>query len=312
MLNQTVQKRSVGKHACESCRKSKTRCLVDTLEQHDKCRKCLRLAIPCEWKAISQTRVRRRTDARVAVLEDQLRSLTAKFETLDAKSLTDGASDLGGPNSGRGSEAGAEQNQNSAFTGQHGATALSEPLQALQKEPVSESSRQRKGNMTLPMYNFDGQRRAELLFTFTTKLLPLYPVMRLALRSLPELEERRPYALNAMIIAACILDKPTNFRDLHEASLSNLVHAAVVSGQKSLDIIQALLITATWTDGPDDLSKLNIFQWTHLAYCMALELNLVGKSIEQNENEIPAVPFRGRYERLHTLLALGLCCSRCA
>lgn len=315
-----ANKRYIGKHACESCRKSKIRCMVDTLEEHGKCRKCLQHATPCEWKEISQTRTRRRTDARVAVLEDQLRSLTTKLQGIDSKSVTSSRSEDAAPISTWRSNGGSNQYLPPANVANPVTAAgpFDLPQTSMQTYEVDGTGAipQYSGclNITLPMYGFQESRRAELLNTFVSKLHPLYPVTGLAGATLSHLREHRPYTLNSMIVAACILDEPIAFKDLHNTTVCNLAQVVVVSGEKSIDLVQALLITAAWTDSPDNMAHLNIFQLTHLAYSMAVELGLVRKSSrrakEQDRLQMTHAAASGKTERLWTILALCLSCSR--
>ena len=321
MSEQKVNKRYIGKHACENCRKSKTRCLVDTLEQHGKCRKCLEHGTPCEWKEISQTRTRRRTDARVAVLEDQLRSLTAKLEDIASKSVTSHRSEVATPVSAWYTDGGSSKPLHPGHA-THSANTTS-PFDLPQTymhtyevdATVTVPQSHPQPNKTLPMYRFGENERAKLLSTFASKLHPLYPVTGLARGTLSYLEDHRPYTLNSMIVAACILDEPKTFKDLHDINVRTLAQLVVVSGEKSLDLVQALLITAAWTDSPDNMAHLNIFQWTHMAYSMAVELGLIGKSSQRGRKQdlvqMAQAASNGKTERLWTLLALCLSCSRC-
>lgn len=318
MSQQRVIKRYVGKHACESCRKSKTRCIVDTLEQHKKCRKCLEHATLCEWKEISQTRNRRRTDTRVAMLEEQLRSITAKLQDLDSKSDGIRSESAVPPSEWQGNH---DQQQSRPETSVPSVTTTS-PFELPEAHPhiyhidTTETSPRHGAelNVALPMYRLSEKKRAELLITFASKLHPLYPVTGLAAGTLAELGQQRPYTLNSMIVAACILDEPTLFKDMHDATIHIMAHLVVVSGEKSLDLVQALLVAAAWADSPDDMAHLNIFQWTHLAYSMAVELGLVGRSSKPSRKQGLAQSAQGasdgKTEKLWTLLALCLSCSR--
>ena len=295
-------KRNIGKHACQRCRKSKIRCIADTFDKYSRCRKCLDLGLDCEWKEISKTRNRQKTAPRVERLESELRAMSATVQKLSAKVENEP------PGAKSESSAGAEHFQSSANDHEsdhlHTAATLStRDFEALQETQATES---------LPMYLIDASRRESLMHTFTTKLQPLYPIVGCLSLDQSNIQTHRPFTASAMITAACIVDEPDVFSYLHEATVRCIVHAIAVRGSKSLDLLQALLVVATWTDMPEDMSRTCLLQWSTIAYVMAIELGIISRASRSSQDmfNIELDLRRGSTEKLYIALAVTLCRSR--
>jgi len=101
------------------------------------------------------------------------------------------------------------------------------------------------------------------------------------------------------------------------AALSDLVHKAygekiMMGGEKSLELVQAILITTNWYYPPDTYDSLNFYQLIHVAATMALDIGLgepTRSSTSEALHEEPSHCAALVHER--TLLACYLCCSRC-
>ncbi|KAL9077547.1 MAG: hypothetical protein Q9157_003349 [Trypethelium eluteriae] len=129
------------------------------------------------------------------------------------------------------------------------------------------------------------------------------------------METTQPFTVTAMIIAACIFAEPELFKTLYQANIRLLANEVVILGNKSLDLVQAFLISAMWTDPPDDLSRMNIFQWTHIASTMANELDLSGRlsrhAHNQNLSQLdPTNLAEQGMELIRVILGVYLTCSR--
>ena len=171
------------------------------------------------------------------------------------------------------------------------------------------------GQQDFPMHAFPAHRREKLLDTFRTLLSPAYPITWVA-PQIPasELEHSRPFALNAMVTAACIISEPESFPKLHEATVTLLAKYVFVLGHRSLDLIQALLITAVWCMPPDNIANINIFQLTQAAGAMTVELGLIGRTSKQAQrqdiDQLNGPLSDQMMERVRTCLATYLTCSR--
>jgi hypothetical protein len=314
-MSGTAQKRAIGRHACEGCRKAKIKCLTDTLETDAKCRKCLAGGLDCEWKEISKTRTRRRTNARVADLENQLSSLTAAIDGIRNGTSPGGASQDEVESELQMPSVAPPNNDHTSTTTRDGILHRSAPPAPPSHEPISNYILLESSSTFLPFNGFSAETRAQLVETFVTKMLPQYPVISIPGEiPLEQLEKMKPFMVNAVITTACSISEPRLFRDMHNKNIALLSQAVVIEGHKSMDLLQALLITSTWACPPDDLSNLNIYQWGHMAGTMALELGLGGRTSLHAQaqcvedfaaNSSPAI-----MERYRTMFGVYLTCSR--
>jgi hypothetical protein len=162
---------------------------------------------------------------------------------------------------------------------------------------------------------FTEEAKSRLLQTFVEKMLPQYPVISMPQGvPLQELETARPFTMQAVIASACCVSEPQSFKAMHDRSVVMLSDAVVVQGRKNLDLLQALLVTATWACPPDNLSNLNVYQWSHMACTMAMELGLGGRSSRhaqvQDVQELASNASEALMERFRTMFGVYLTCSR--
>jgi hypothetical protein len=317
--------RSIGKHACQACRKRKTRCYTDTLKENGKCRRCQTQEIDCEWKEISKTRKRTRTSSRITELEEKIVSLTATMNILDknrisGNSVRDLSDDSHTLNEIHQTESTLCSNSN------ENAKLVSSDIDAL---PAIDSSRpppRRLANIphgknhgslesgSAPL-NLASATKNKLVRYFCNTLLPQYPVVRsVSNMPLQSLEEYRPYSTSAMITAACSVLEPRLFKDMHSQNTRTLAYVVLVLGHKSLDLLQALLITAVWGHPPTDLEQLNISQWSHAACTMAMDLGFGGRTSwhaqSQDIAELSQDASASMLERYRAMFGVYLTCSR--
>lgn len=324
-MSLVVQKRQNGRHACERCRAAKARCVTDTLEEHGKCRKCQAAEVPCEWKAIAKTRNRKRTDVRVSELERQLSSLTAalnnQISTMSTESpimeTTQAEVDTGHSSSASAPpltpsvaffvDPSHEDVETHNDTAVHRSQAASiSPQNHL--SAVSSPTRSKHHNLST-----DSRQKA--IEAFVLHLLPQCPVVAISadLR-LAQLDASRPFMTNAIVAAGCSISQPASFASMHHQNVVELSQAVMIEGQKSIDLVQALLISAIWSHPPENLSNLNIYQWTHMACTMALELGLGGRaSIHASQQDVSSLSqdaSNPNLERFRTMFGVYIMCSR--
>lgn len=330
-MSNAPEKRHIGKHACEKCRKLKIRCLTDTLQQHGKCRKCYATGADCEWKEISTKRRRKRTDARVTDLERQIQSLE---NTLTG--LRDGF--IGASNVNASKEDGPLSMQShstpSDTTGppvnsieNSGSIAPADIIDPAQQYPsLSLRGQDFRDLQHIPaqidsLQHISGiqdlslQQRAGMFEDFRAMLLPQYPVITLDDEtSFVQMEETEPLLAVAIVTAASSLSEPSVFKVLHANLLQHLCQKILIEGDKSMEILQALLVSAVWFCPPDTLEYLSFYQWTHMAGTMALELGLGGKtSWQANRRAVAALMEDAsplRMQTFRTMFGVYLTCSR--
>ncbi|GFP60252.1 hypothetical protein TASIC1_0017001400 [Trichoderma asperellum] len=288
--------RSIGKHACQACRRRKTRCYTDTLKENGKCRRCQEQEIDCEWKEISKTRKRTRTGSRIAELEEKIVSLTAAMNNLDKSNVFSGSAGDSPNNSHSPNSFHRSESTLGSVTAESAGPVASNtnilpiidssgpPSRRLASaRPNKDHNTPERGSEPLKLTS---ATKKKLLRCFFNTLLPQYPVVRsVANMPLESLEEYRPYSTRAMITAACSVLEPHLFKDMHTQNTKTLAHVVFVRGHKSLDLLQALLITAVWGCPPTDLEHLNISQWSHTACTMAMDLGYGGRTSWQAQNQ---------------------------
>jgi hypothetical protein len=311
----TAQKRVIGRHACEGCRKAKIRCLTDTLEADAKCRKCLVGGLDCEWKEISKTRTRRRTSTRVADLENQLLSLTAAIDGIRNGTSPGEASQGEVESETQTASATPLHNDCTSTTTSDGPLRRRGPSAPNSHEPSSNHLLSKLSSNPLPFNGFSTEIRAQLVETFVTRMLPQYPVISIPAEiPLEQLEKIKPFMVNAVITTACSVSEPRLFRAMHNKNIALLSQVVAVEGCKSVDLLQALLVTSIWACPPDDLSNLNIYQWSHMAGTMALELGLGGRTSlhaqAQSVSDFATNSSLATMERYRTMFGVYLTCSR--
>ena len=215
---------------------------------------------------------RQRTDTRLSILEKQVRALKAAFEGTHSKQRVPcsiGTSRSQDAHCGSASARPAESSPHSSYVhtedlGEQASLALG---------PDSETHSIVPGYISSDVLALS--TAVELLADFVLYALPEYPVLVLAdSDSFESLCQNRPILLFAMLTAASRAKNPTLFDDLHLRLLRLLTEKVVVNGERSLELLQAVLITEVWYNPPDDLTRLNFYLWTQIAGTMALQLGL--------------------------------------
>ena len=155
-----------------------------------------------------------------------------------------------------------------------------------------------------------------LLKRYRKHLLPHFPVVPVAEdTSLLELRQQKPILLLAVLAAASgASDVDLNLRLNHEVQQVYADRVAM-KGERSLELIQAILITVTWYCPPDRFDQLKFYRYLHMAWSMALDIGLdkrprvpvdrlpINGTPEPNAHHIESI------ERRRTLLSCFLMCS---
>ena len=277
--NETIKNR---KHACERCRKSKIRCLVDTVREHGKCKRCYESKEECVFELLAPRQQRKRTDTRLAALEKKVAVLKAVTDSARRTSSTS-CSGLS-PNHEAFSEAHQWDQLPKSLPNQIAAqheTILSNSASAMDvhvQSSVSTSQAELEVE-TIPGYIGSDvvsvSAATHLLADFVRYALPEHPVIAVAEEdSFESLRTTKPALLLAIITAASRAKHPALFNQLHTRLLTMLTQKVVMNGERSLELQQTLLIMEIWYGPPDDLKRLNFYLWIQIAATMALQLNL--------------------------------------
>lgn len=309
-MSASKEKRSIGKHACERCRKSKTRCLLDTFDEHGKCRKCFLANLECTWKEISTTRRRRRTDVRVSELEKQIKNFENVLTGLGhgATSAASKANSYASP--GEASSAGPRMSPDCDEMTGHVVSyhALAEEQCSFPLPHHGPLAELLHGTTIIK------EVQAELFRDFIVLLLPQYPVIALASHeTFDSLAQAKPLLASSILTAASSVSRPRQFEELHTKMVRMLSEEVLVRGQKSLEIVQAVLLCAVWYNPPTKIENLT-FQLCNMAGTVALELGLGGRTSWHSNHRVVA-GFKAdvsnvAIESFRTMFSVYLTCSR--
>lgn len=269
---------TTSRHACERCRRVKVRCLVETVAIHGSCRRCHESNAECVFGDIAPRQRRKRTDTRLALLEQQVKALQETYSAAHP-------------------HAGVCADQHTNFDEGRPSvdftTGSNSPptLFTVQPDSIGEefSPAVVPNSDTIPGYVNDVDVSYELgvgLFTkFTEDLLPQYPILTFSDNdTFDNLRVSKPLLLFASVTAASSTQGTDLFERLHSRLLCILSNKVVLDGEKSLELVQAILIAEVWYSPPSDLKKLNFYLWIQLAATLTVELGLtwerLGKAME--------------------------------
>ena len=238
------QPKAARRIACEPCRAAKVKCFKDHDDEGNKCRRCKDAAIECCFAPVVTRRRRKRTDARVTVLEEELRKLKSTLQpsggskpspkSHERRVNTDDCLTL-------------SQKYNSGY-GSHSSPAL--PLTP-NDDPLSVIS------------SFLTKAEAvKLLVDFMQDLIPQYPILAITdLDTYDSLEMEKPLLLLATITAASGAQNQTLFQELHSRLVEILTLRVFVRGEASLELVQSIMVMEVWYSAPEDVRRARFYQW---------------------------------------------------
>lgn len=273
---------------CTACRQRKIKCtpLAQELDagNTDACTRCWKLSLNCVFPPSARKKTRRRN-------EDKIRDLEARLEAVQAA-----------VESGLGLPSPPDR-------------VTASPLLALNEiNPETSSAKASDASSGDPVTNgiVSPELAERLCRTFTDDLAPLYPLV-----SFPTSETRlstrsdRPALFRAMLTAASISAQPDISARMFRETAQFLAEKIVVAGEKSLDLIQALLVVSTWHLPPSTFGELKFSQYAHMAATMVIDLRssndwryVIPTASETSQPSLELV------EMCRTFLATYFLCSR--
>ncbi|KAL7924582.1 hypothetical protein ACQKWADRAFT_287024 [Trichoderma austrokoningii] len=252
----------IQKSACLSCRTSKIRCVLDTFAQHGKCKRCFNTNNDCVFSTIAPRQRRRRTDTRVTVLEKRLSELQA---AVDMQRL---AQDDGGA-----THVTTSQTALARYRDDNRAAIGADDY--LPELGDSDSRDQSSLERLFALGQLSTDTVIRLFNDFIHNVLPQYPILTLSRAdNFDWFRAHQPTLLLAMIAAACRASNPSLFRKLSVHLRGDLSEQVMVHGNRSVELIQAILVMVEWYDVPEDLRRLNFYSWIQTAGLMVRELGL--------------------------------------
>ncbi|CAO2651994.1 Nn.00g002770.m01.CDS01 [Neocucurbitaria sp. VM-36] len=277
--------------ACEACRVSKVRCLVNPVTGSTQCQRCAKAGKACVFAPPAKRRQRKRTDVRVTELEKEIQQMRSLLKSTNRSSndLSDHES-VDEQSDGQLQPGEKETPQDPQSHGSAASTTSNFANQwsgvPVDKTPAPGPSNDCGPRDLLGPSENDIMDRAviteaqaeELLAIWRTELVNGCPGITIPREwTVMEFRARKPALFHA-IMAAAAHSKGSALSDkLHEEAVYLYARSAFIKGEKSVQAIQALLVTITYYSPPKTPGQLQIYQWVNMAASMALELGLASK-----------------------------------
>ena len=295
MLNnnglEKVDESQVGKspeqslnRACEYCRSLKVRCIVDNEKSSQQCQRCFRAKRSCVFAPPQKRRQRKRTDARVAELEREVRAMRSLLK--EGKATLPGAprhqeqaSNSPESTTEAGRKASTPATTESSSEGGFHPSDRSSPPATVSWDindgadlafSMARSDLARKETNALDVIDrriLSMDTADRLLTSYKLDLVNYHP----GLIILPEtttaevLRREKPVLFVAILAAAALGEDGQLAWVLHGEITRIIADRVIVSGIKSLELVHALIVNVTYSYPPDSLAKLQHYQYCHLA-----------------------------------------------
>lgn len=274
--------------ACEACRTSKVRCLVNPDSGSSQCQRCAKAGKACIFAPPAKRRQRKRTDVRVTELEKEiqqmrnmLKSKSASHDLSDHESADERSED---EQPDRKPSVAEEVPLSTTTT--HSGFANPWPTAPSTAAPAPTPPNNCGPKDLLGPSPDDLLDRGVISEDLAQELLDIWrnelSVACLAIMipkewTVFDLRSKKPALFHA-IMAAAAHSKGSSLSDqLHEEAVYFYARTTFIKGEKSVQAIQALMVTVAFYSPPKTPGQLQIYQWVNLAASMALELGLASK-----------------------------------
>ena len=241
----------------------------------------------------SKTRRRKRTDTRVKELEQRVAEMSFLLEHGRSSSTPSSVereedvvdnqgtnSDIGGVFSFSNSGLGPEASIKDKPCGGHG-KKQGLPHNVASSNSAWKSKIESSGSKSSLLDVIDSgilnmAKAKELYQKYLDDLVPLCPAVPLNC-TLAELRSKKPILLLAVMAASSGTSDPSLSRRLNQEIQKVYATKVSIQGLKSLELVQALLVSIMWTYPPEKFEDLKFHQQIHMAATMALDLGLANK-----------------------------------
>ncbi|KAH6876583.1 hypothetical protein B0T10DRAFT_610302 [Thelonectria olida] len=269
--------------ACESCRLLKVRCRpgVGDASASRPCERCAASGRECLYSAPRRTR-RKRTDVRVRQLEQEMATLTGLLRT----------------------------QQQSV---QHQDVSAPPSLRHDQRQPCTPSTLSTTPSL-LPSALHDPivlgllsvQEAARLFQLYTEKLAPQRPfVVFPPTTNAHHIRATQPTLFLAVLAAAAATRDEALGMQLNDMIFTVYADKIMLQGEKSLELVKAILITTNWYCPLNTYERLKFYQFVHIAATMCVDIGLGESFTNSHPNDAPG----GLLDCCRALLACYVCCS---
>ncbi|KJX97653.1 hypothetical protein TI39_contig475g00013 [Zymoseptoria brevis] len=280
--------------SCASCRSHKVRCIPDE-NNPASCQRCVRARRECVFTPVQRRKQRVRTDTRVAELEKEMRAMRAALKQKEEEATKPAsppnlaattATTAKPPNLWyKDSLPHASSLGQDTTRIQAQSIPASAPVSAVQRQLMPSWSKipEAQGvddTQDVVDKGIVSMATARLLFEcYRTHLSPRYPIVSIHPDMTAErLREKAPTLFLAVIAAAAYREDSELSTTLDKELLQQYATRNIVQSEKSLDLLQALLISATWYNPPTKYGHLKYYEYMHMAAAMAMEIGIGSRS----------------------------------
>jgi hypothetical protein len=248
--------------ACAHCRSQKVRCLPDE-SNPDVCQRCARSGRPCVFTPIQKRKQRKRTDTRVAELEREMRAMRA---LLKDKSDGDGPEDCASVE-GKISQEDVVGRCDKSRTHTHSQTSSSSTIRPQSELIVAGQNALRQNRQEYATIANTGKPDVvdrgilsmevarRLVEHYKRNLYPQYPQVYIPCTA-DELRESRPTLFLAVLTAGAESEDSDLANALDHEVLQEYANRSVVNSEKSVELVQSLLVSAVWYLPPNKFGQL--------------------------------------------------------
>ena len=284
--------------ACEPCRQLKVRCDPDPINLDAPCKRCTKARRTCIVTAPTRKR-QKKTDSRVTELERKIDALTATLQqshsnafamappAQQSQSSREEQPVPGRWLSGDSHVAGHKRSHDELLTSQY-TRSDSSSTEQMHKPSVSKWRGPFAGETAPPKIEAANEfadvvdkglidiQTASLAFDhYVNKVAVKMPMVVFRPGTTMEVVRRDKPTLFLAIIATAVgkFNKDAQLPLLTE-TYKVIADRVIVKGEKSLELIQAILVSAIWYMPPDNLDELKFYQLIHMAVVLAMDVGL--------------------------------------
>ncbi|KAF2772393.1 hypothetical protein EJ03DRAFT_307426, partial [Teratosphaeria nubilosa] len=336
----TVATTEIPSHrACVHCRSQKVRCLPDEANP-DACQRCTKSGRECVFTPLQKRKQRKRTDARVAELEREMKALRSMLRSKHdvAKTPPGEAQPPGHPDTlSHTDHIAAASVQGDAYarvsiTEQNaGSSQVTQPPTGPSYYPdrpspwpkwFADAPREEGGDVV--DRGILSMATARQLFEMYQKdLFAHYPMVPIsASTTADDIRTAKPVLFLAIIAAAASKENSDLSANLDKEILQAYATRSLMRSEKSLEIVQALLISSVWYHPPSKFGQLKYYEYIHMAATMAMDIGIgtrpqqhrsrlgnANRGREPAKGAIGSKPDTGSTESRRTFLACYAICA---
>lgn len=266
--------------ACAACRALKVRCITDNAPGQKRCQRCAKLDRDCVFPVPQKRKQRKRTDARVAELENEMRSMKGFLDRND--------------DANKRSQRGHSEGVSASSSGNvHSPVVTNGDSNDADFQNASRERQISQPDLFDPATICSATAK-NLYEIYNNELVDHFPVVVFPGNySVESLRAEKPTLFLAVMAAAARKSQPELSTILNKFVLQSYATRIFMNSEKSLELVQSMIVIVVWYSPPDGVSQgqHKYYEYTHMAATMALDLGLGTKpsQTERLESRYPEV-----------------------